>query len=386
VAQGRAGLSAAATPVAPVGVTPRPFPAIMARTMATLTEHLIKLTDHRDRDLLELTLAKALIDLVPIQRVVIARVITEDNERRWLDLVSLDARGGGKVVDPLRIDFPSLPRLEDAYDRLRSLRGRQEIEVAWAGEEGPRIYYLPLFTDARADDEQGVIEIHTAGVMAAEHKLVIDQLHHIYRNMYTLLAYSDRDALTGLLNRKSLDDTFYSAVLEEMDGIVDDSAVAAQGRERRHRVPPNYWLGTIVIDNFHLLNDKHGHLIMEEVTLLVARIMNSTFRTHDRLYRFGGEQFAVLFHCPEEALALGAFERLRTNVERYNFPQVGRVTISAGFTRVLADDSPSTALERTEQAIDFAQKNGRNQVCSHPDLVRRGLFGEVARTGSVDVF
>jgi GGDEF domain-containing protein len=94
----------------------------------------------------------------------------------------------------------------------------------------------------------------------------------------------------------------------------------------------------------------------------------------------------VLFHCPDEALALGAFERFRLNVERHNFPQVGRVTISAGFTRVLADDSPSTALERTEQATDFAQRNGRNQVCSHPDLVRRGMFGEVARTGSVDVF
>lgn len=355
--------------------------------MASLTEHLIKLTDHRDRDLLELTLAKALIDLVPIQRVVISRVSAEDSEKRWLDMVSLDARGGGKVVDPLRIDFQSLPKLEESYDRLRSLNGRQVIEVAWAGPEGPRIYYLPLFTDTRADDEQGVIEIHTAGVLQPAERETIEQLHHIYRNMYTLLAYSDRDALTGLLNRKSLDDSFYSAVLEELDGILEDAKnEASPGKERRHRVPPNYWLGSIVIDNFHLLSDKHGHLIMEEVTLLVARIMNSTFRAHDRLYRFGGEQFAVLFHCPEEALALGAFERLRANVEKYNFPQVGRVTVSAGFTRVLADDSPSTALERTEQAIDYAQRNGRNKVCSHPELVRKGLFGEVSRTGSVDVF
>jgi len=205
-----------------------------------------------------------------------------------------------------------------------------------------------------------------------------------------LLAYSDRDALTGLFNRKSLDDTFYSAVLEELDGHAQDEAdavsAAASGQERRHLVPPNYWLGMIVIDDFTLLNDRHGHLIMEELTLLVARLMTSTFRTHDRLYHFGGAQFAALFHCPEEALVLGAFERLRTHVEKYNFPQVGRVTVSVGFTRVQADDSPSTALEHTEQAIDFAQKGGGNKVCSHLDLVRRGLFGDVARTGSVDVF
>lgn len=355
--------------------------------MASLTEHLIKLTDHRERGLLELTLAKALIDLVPIQRVVIARVTSEDNEKRWLDIVSLDARGGGKVTDPLRIDFPSLPKLEDSYDRLRSLRGRQEIEVAWAGEDGPRIYYIPLFSDTRGEDEQGVIEVHCAGVIAPEERQTIEQLHHIYRNMYALLAYSDRDALTGLLNRKSLDDSFYSAVLEELDGdLGDPGSEPTQGKERRHRVPPNYWLGSIVVDNFQLLSDKYGHLIMEEVTLLVARIMNSTFRTHDRLYRFGGEKFATLFHCPEEALAFGAFERFRANVEKYNFPQVGRVTICAGFTRVMADDSPSTALERTEQGIDYAQKNGRNKVCSHLDLMRRGLFGEVTRIGPVDIF
>ena len=355
--------------------------------MASLTEHLIKLTDHRDRDLLELTLAKALIDLVHIQRVLIARVTEQEGEKRWLNEVSLDAGGGGKVLDPLRVEFLSLPRLEDAPDRMRCVQTREMVEIAWAGAEGPRITYFPLFADSRSA-EQGVLEIHSAAPLNADELEAIGQLHHIYRNMYALLAYSDRDALTGLLNRKSLDDAFYSAVLEELDSVLDEPTVlpVSAGQERRHRVPPNYWLGSIVIDNFPLLNDKYGHLIMEEVTLLVARLMNNTFRTHDRLYRFGSEQFAVLFHCPEEALALGAFERMRANVDKFNFPQVGRVTVCAGFTRILANDSPNTALERVDQAIDFAQKNGRNKVCSHPDLVRRGLFGEVPRTGGVDIF
>ena len=76
--------------------------------MATLTEHLIKLTDHRDRDLLELTLAKALIDLVSIDRVLIARVTSEDGVKRWLDVVTLDARGGGKVVTKRRASSKSI--------------------------------------------------------------------------------------------------------------------------------------------------------------------------------------------------------------------------------------------------------------------------------------
>ena len=52
--------------------------------MGTLVQHIIKLTDHRDRNLLELTLSKALIDLLPLQRVVMSKVITEEGVRRWM--------------------------------------------------------------------------------------------------------------------------------------------------------------------------------------------------------------------------------------------------------------------------------------------------------------
>jgi hypothetical protein len=86
--------------------------------MATLIEHLVKLTDHRERNLLELTLSKALIDLLPIDRVVIARVVSEEGVKRWLEFATLDARGGGKVVDPLRVDFQSLRPIEDSKDRF----------------------------------------------------------------------------------------------------------------------------------------------------------------------------------------------------------------------------------------------------------------------------
>lgn len=358
--------------------------------MATLIDHLIKLTDHRERDLLELTLSKALIDLVPIQRVVVARVVSEEGIRRWLEVTTLDAKGGGKVVDPLRVDFQKLPLLEDNKDRLRALQTRSTVEIAWAGEDGPRITYFPLFAESLSDDE-GALEIYSASVLTPMQVQTIGVVHHVFRNMYHLLAYSDRDALTGLLNRKSLDDTFYSAVLDELgegDAVsrgVPDPAVIP-GQERRHRVPPNYWLGTISVDSFGIISDKSGHLIAEEVLLLVARIMNNTFRTYDRLYRFGGEQFAVLMHCPDEALVLAAFERFRANIEKFNFPQVGRLTICGGFTRVTPDDSPSTALERAERAVDYAQHNGQNKVFSHAELVRRGFFGEAMKIGAVDLF
>ncbi len=358
--------------------------------MATLTEHIIKLTDHRDRELLEHTLSKALIDLLRIDRVVVAKVVSEEGVRRWLDVASLDARGGGKVVDPLRVDFEQLDLYDDQRHRVMCLYERDLVEHAWAGAEGPRISYLPLFADS-SSDEAGVVEVHSGASLNVAERQVIEDIVHVFRNMYKLLAYSDRDALTGLLNRKALDDTFYSAVLEEMDHGIESLTPVLEPSvlpvaERRHRVPPNYWLGTITVDEFGRVSDKSGHLIAEEVLLLVARIMNNTFRTYDRLYRLGGDQFAVLMHCPQESLVLAAFERFRANVEKFVFPQVGHVTVCAGFTRVSPDDSPSTSLERAERAVEYGRKHGGNLVYSHPELVRRGLLGDAAKVGAVDLF
>ena len=346
--------------------------------MATLIEHVIKLTDHRDRDLLELTLSKALIDLLPIQRLVIARVISQDGEQRWLEVARLDAKGGGRVLDPARIDFPALPRLDDAPDRHRCMQQRQRQEVAWAGPDGPRINMLPLFSDARVEDA-GVIEIHSEAALAPEVLQLIDQLCRIYRNMYTVLEYSDRDALTGMLNRKSLDDAFYSAVLEELDGqLAAEGRVGATAAERRHRVPANYWLGAARIDQYEAILLQHGLQVAEETVQRVARVARNTFRTYDRLYHFASGHFGVLMHCPDEALVLSAFERFRVGVEQANFGGIGRVTLSCGFTTVHADDTPGSALDKTEKALSFAQRSGHNRVCSYPGLERRGFFSATA--------
>ena len=344
--------------------------------MSTYIEHIVRLTDHRDRDLLELTLSKALLDLLPVNRIVIARVVTDEGERRWLEVARLDAKGGGRVIDPQRVDFQSLAKFDDASDRVKCLQLRDLVEIAWAGPDGPRITLLPLFSQSR-DDDQGVLELHSEGPLNSENVLMVHNLRRIYRNMYSLLEFSDRDAMTGLLNRKSLDDAFYSAVLEDLDALGATPADDAQhGQERRHRVPVNYWLGSARIDNFGLIAERHGRSMADEVLFRVARILSNTFRTYDRLYRFGGDHFGVLMHCPDEALVLGAFDRFRSSVEKYNFPKLGRITVSCGFTTVVVDDSPVTGLEKTDKAVDFARRSGGNKACSYLGLARRGFFGE----------
>ena len=189
----------------------------------------------------------------------------------------------------------------------------------------------------------------------------------VYRNVQGLLDYSERDMLTGLLNRKTFDDTFYKSLRDQRG-----RPGACRGAPRGACATCKPYLGVIDIDHFKLVNDRHGHLIGDEVLLLLSRLMRATFRFHDRLYRFGGEEFVVLLRCGSDAHATQAFERLRAATEAYPFPQVGRITVSIGFTAVRPDDNPSTAFERADKAVYWAKAHGRNQVAEHADLVARG--------------
>jgi GGDEF domain-containing protein len=90
--------------------------------------------------------------------------------------------------------------------------------------------------------------------------------------------------------------------------------------------------------------------------------------------------------CADDASAAVAFERLRCNVAQYAFPQVGRITVSMGYTVVNANDSPSRAFERADRAVYFAKGHGRDQVRSHAALVAAGLLEDDHQAGDVELF
>jgi PleD family two-component response regulator len=79
-------------------------------------------------------------------------------------------------------------------------------------------------------------------------------------------------------------------------------------------------------------------------------------------------------------------ERLRTNVEAYAFPQVGRITVSVGFTELRSGDTPSAAFERADKAVYHVKQNGRNRVAHFADLVASGLLADTARDSDVELF
>ncbi|MBX3607924.1 MAG: GGDEF domain-containing protein [Piscinibacter sp.] len=344
--------------------------------MAELVDHLAELTGFRDRELLDVTLVGVLRDLLQPSpaSVAIYRSVGEPGNERWLTRARQRAGDMAASADPSWVEVDQLP-VHAAYpSRLEAFR-RQAIVTVAGGEVHSTLF--PVSTDR---ESLGVLEIESAAALDERDRRMVLSILRIYHNFQGLLDYSERDTLTGLLNRKTFDESFLK--------IAAEPPPAAGSQDGRRVAPsnPRSWLGVIDIDHFKQVNDRFGHLIGDEVLLLLSRLMRASFRFHDRLYRFGGEEFVVLMRCAGPEAAMLAFERLRRNVEQFAFPQVGRISVSIGFTGLRAGDTPNAAFERADRAVYYAKSHGRNQVAHHADLVARGELDDEAKVGDVELF
>lgn len=342
---------------------------------AEIVDHLAELTRHRDRELLDTTLASAFRSLLAAESVAIYRRAGDASDERWTLRALLGPGDTLARSDPPWMKLRELPPLASFPARCEALSGRSVVTEL----NGRHHSVFPLATDR---DVVGVVEFETKTQLSHESHKVIGSMLHVYRNFETLLDYSERDTLTGLLNRKTFEDAFYKI------SMVSSEAMSANaGDHDTSGAHDPYFVAMIDIDFFKSVNDKHGHLIGDEVLLLQSRLMRSSFRFQDRLYRFGGEEFVVLMRCTDSVGALRAVERLRANTANYLFPRVGQVTISVGVTQIRPGDSPSAALGRADQAVYFAKANGRNQAHAYEVLLARGAINGVAEEiGEIDLF
>jgi diguanylate cyclase (GGDEF)-like protein len=345
--------------------------------------HLAALTAQRDRELLDVSLSQGVLELLSVSTVGVYRLVgREDEPRHWL-CSGLARSGQLTISDPPWVDLESLPVMATYPMRVAVLDSRV-MEQCELGDEAVDVSQrfmtvLPLLVEV---GQPGVLEIWSDKPLTLQALRPIQTLLKVFGNFQNLLESSQRDALTGLLNRQTFDATFLKASMP----VVSDAFQLPAGERRAYAVT-GYWLGVVDIDHFKLVNDGFGHLIGDEVLVLVARIMRQSFRHYDRLYRFGGEEFVILLRGGSEEDAQRAFDRFRHNVETYPFPQVNRVTVSVGFTEVQHKDTPSVAFSRADQGVYQAKRQGRNQVLCYETLVRTGVLAtEDTHVGDVELF
>ena len=250
--------------------------------------------------------------------------------------------------------------------------------------KGHHTLWLPVWMH---DKVSTCLEITQSRPFSA-HKLdVIQGIFHVYQNYQSLLDYSERDALTGLLNRKTFDEQFSRSTADSLARRLRPATTGlAVDEEASCCEPPvEQWLAVVDVDHFKQVNDRFGHLYGDEVLILIANILRSSFRSHDRIFRFGGEEFVVLLRATSLATAHKVFNRFRLAVQEYPFPQVGQVTVSLGFVST-SRGAPVEILGQADQALYYAKENGRNQVCFYDELIASGQLKTKVTNDDVELF
>ncbi|MET4163284.1 diguanylate cyclase (GGDEF)-like protein [Marinobacterium sp. MBR-111] len=166
-----------------------------------------------------------------------------------------------------------------------------------------------------------------------------------------LSRFSYEDALTGLNNRRFLDEMLSREV-----------ALA-------HRNHSPLTVMICDIDHFKRLNDTYGHAAGDEVLKSVARLLRTNFRETDIICRFGGEEFVVVMPAATLQDCQDRAEQLRASMASQTFTygteMIGPVTLSAGISALNPEsDTADDLLRRADNALYQAKAGGRNRVIS----------------------
>jgi diguanylate cyclase (GGDEF)-like protein len=207
----------------------------------------------------------------------------------------------------------------------------------------------------------------------------------LYRNFVAVINEGERDALTGLLNRRVLE-TRLSEVARDNARRHAVVHVREDGERRQVRDLTPHFIAVLDIDHFKRVNDSFGHLFGDEVILLVSQLMREEFRDDDMLFRYGGEEFVAILATHTRQGAMAALERFRSRVAARRFPQLNQVTISAGLAEMRGRELAAAVIARADRALYCAKDDGRNRVYDYDDLSAKGRFTEEKAGNEVELF
>ncbi|MFK5913192.1 MAG: GGDEF domain-containing protein [Woeseiaceae bacterium] len=185
----------------------------------------------------------------------------------------------------------------------------------------------------------------------------ISALLDVYNNQSHLLRNKDNDSLTNLYNRHAFD--------EKINKLYSDLSCDKRSADNNYQ----YVFALLDIDFFKKVNDKYGHVYGDEVLILFSNIMKETFRDNDLLFRYGGEEFAVLLDSVSLVQAESILNRFRKNIENHSFPMENKVTTSIGYCEFNNKQPITIHIEHADSALYFVKENGRNQAASFENLI-----------------
>jgi diguanylate cyclase (GGDEF)-like protein len=165
--------------------------------------------------------------------------------------------------------------------------------------------------------------------------------------MHQLEELAATDELTGLCNRRH----FLRLAGHELQGL-------RSGRQ--------HGLALLDLDHFKRINDVHGHAAGDRVLQTFAAVARACLRDGDVIARYGGEEFVLLLPNTEADQFTACCERLREAFSRAEplGVKVECLSVSIGMTLLSQNDDLDEALQRADQALYQAKRDGRNRCAA----------------------
>jgi diguanylate cyclase (GGDEF)-like protein len=285
-----------------------------------------------------------LIDDDAVARTILARQLTE---RQFVVRQAVDGLSGLTII---RSGWPRAVVLDYVMPGLDGLAVVRQLRA------DPATIELPVILLTALDQPQTVVEAFEQGVddyvgkpaHPDEVSVRLCRLLRLAARRQRLAQAATVDSLTGLLNRRGLD--------ELAETLVD----RAQQRGEE--------LACLLfdLDHFKQINDRFGHAAGDEVLVEVARRLRGGLRQHDRAARYGGEELTVLLPGTAWVAAVGVAERLRRLIgAKPIMTAAGPVPVTtSGGVAMLGQPAGSwpELRERADAALYAAKAAGRDRI------------------------
>jgi len=171
------------------------------------------------------------------------------------------------------------------------------------------------------------------------------KINTLTAELHEAVSSLNTDPLTKVGNRK---------------GFMDDMESAIQAGQSKKI---SMVLMMIDVDNFQFINDEHGHMAGDKVLYFIAQSIKTMIRDADKVYRYGGEEFAVVLTRCDETKAYDLADKIRAKIEQSKLFYVGKnvhVTISVGVTVHQQGDTFDDIIGRADKALYCAKKSNKN--------------------------
>lgn len=249
----------------------------------------------------------------------------------WLEFQ--DMFDGDRIFGTLILDSSVGPNESPVVLRAKTGRSFRIEEQAWKG---------------------GIVSIWTDVTELIEREEALRAAHVELTALNARLRdISERDALTGLPNRRHFD-----------AALAEAQALARTGACRM--------VGVLDLDYFKTINDRYGHDAGDAVLIEAAERMQEALEPGDLLARLGGEEFGILFRSSTPATAWAAADTIRKSLSVRPFSVRADevvLTASIGLAQLVPARDAVATLQRADVALYEAKSAGRDQVRQDPFII-----------------